>query len=133
MGYVVKSRLIYMLHWERLSVLKTRKHQTENGHASSLQKRFFVSWTITVPAMSRSWRYAFLSSRKVTSLLAEIINYYWIAPNLSVTSLLLISSKSKLLLKSETGREVLWQTPEDRNKRMTDCTFHHQEFVDTSV
>lgn len=85
MGYAVKKQSdLYVPLKKPLSAEdKKRKHQTENGHASSIQKRFLESWTITVPSMRRSWSYTFLSSRKGTSLLAELINYFWIAPNLS--------------------------------------------------
>lgn len=85
MGYAVKRQTdLYAALKKPLSAEdKKRKHQTENGRASSIQKRFLESWTITVPSMRRSWSYTFLSSRKGTSLLAELINYFWIAPNLS--------------------------------------------------
>lgn len=60
-----------------------RNHQTENGPASSIQEGFSESWTTAVPPMKRSWCYTFLPSRKGTTLLTELIHYFWAAPNLA--------------------------------------------------
>lgn len=56
MGYAVKRQTdLYAPLKKPLSAEdKKRKHQTENGRASSIQKRFLESWTITVPSMRRS-------------------------------------------------------------------------------
>lgn len=56
MGYAVKKQTdIYAPLRKPLGAEdKKRKHQTENGHASSIKKRFLESWTITVTPMRRS-------------------------------------------------------------------------------
>ena len=56
MGYAVKKQtdLYASLKKPLTAEDKKRKHQTENGHASSIQKRFLESWTIIVPSMRRS-------------------------------------------------------------------------------
>lgn len=123
MGYAVKKQTdLYAPLRNPLSVVdKKRKHQTENGRASSIQNRYRESWTVTVPPMRRSWSYTFVWSGKGTSLLAELINYSWIAPNLSHHPYQAAPNPSQVTTEMWNGERSLLVDPrrqKERNDRL---------------
>jgi len=117
-----KSRLMYMLHWESLSMLRRRNESTSlKMDVPVLYRKDFQSWIITVPPTRRSWSYTFLSSRKGTSLLAELINCFWIAPNLSHHSNQAASNPSQVTTEMWNSERSLLVEPrrqKEKNNRL---------------
>lgn len=69
---------------ERLSVLRTGAEITRvKMDVPGRTEGFSESWTTAVPPMKRSWDYTFLSRTKCTTLLTEVIDHFWTAPDLA--------------------------------------------------